>query len=49
MSTNDSKRILLELLEIDEQDITLGATRLRVLHYAEDSLRDVQRTYLSSR
>ena len=48
MSTNDSKRILLELLEIDEQDTTLGVIRQRVLHHAEDSLRDVQRTYLSS-
>ena len=46
MSTNDSNRIL---LEIDEQDITLGAICLRVLHHAEDSFRDVQRTYLSSR
>ena len=26
MSTNDSKRLLLELLEIDEQDTTLGAS-----------------------
>ena len=39
-STNDSKKILLELLEIDERDITLGAIRPRVLHHAE-----VQRTY----
>ena len=45
MSTNDSKRILLELIEIDEQDTTLGVIRQRVLHHAEDSLRDVQRTY----
>ena len=44
-----SKRILLELLEIDEQDITLEVIRQKVLHHAEDSLRDVQRTYLSSR
>ena len=49
MSTNDSRRILFELFEIDEQDTTLGVIRQRVLHHAEDSLRDVQRTYLSSR
>ena len=48
-STKGSKRILLESLEIDEQDITLGVIRQKVLHHAEDSLRDVQRTYLSSR
>ena len=46
-SINDSKKILLELLEIDARDITLGAIRLRVLHHEEDSLRDVQRTCLS--
>ena len=46
-SINYSKKILLELLEIDAQDITLGAIRLRVLHHEEDSLRDVQRTCLS--
>ena len=49
MSAKGSKRILLESLEIDEQDITLGVIRQKVLHHAEDSLRDVQRTYLSSR
>ena len=49
MSTKGSKRILLESLEIDEQDITLGVIRQKVLHHAEDSFRDVQRTYLSSR
>ena len=49
MSTKGSKRILLESLEIDEQDIILGVIRQKVLHHAEDSLRDVQRTYLSSR
>ena len=49
MSTKESKRILLESLEIDEQDTTLGVIRQRVLHHAEDGLRDVQRTYLSSR
>ena len=42
MSTKGSKRILLESLEIDEQDITLGVIRQKVLHHAEDSLRDVQ-------
>ena len=46
-SINDSKKILLELLEIDARDITLGAIYLRVLHHEEDSLRDVQRTCLS--
>ena len=49
MSTKDSKWILLESLEINEQDTTLGVIRQRVLYNAEDSLRDVQRTYLSSR
>ena len=43
------KRILLESLEIDEQKITPGVIRQKALHHAEDSLRDVQRTYLSSR
>ena len=42
MSTKGSKRILLETLEIDEQDITLGVICQKVLHHAEDSLRDVQ-------
>ena len=46
-SINDSKKILLEVLEIDARDITLEAIRLRVLHHEEDSLRDVQRTCLS--
>ena len=49
MSTEGLKRILLESLKIDEQEITLGVIRQKVLHHAEDSLRDVQRTYLSSR
>ena len=49
MSTKDAKMILLKLLEIDEQDTTLAVICQRVLHHAEDSLRDVQRTYLSSR
>ena len=49
MRTKRLKRILLESLEIDEQEITLEVIRQKVLHHAEDSLRDVQRTYLSSR
>ena len=49
MSTKGLKRILLKSLEIDEQEITLGVIRQKALHHAEDSLRDVQRTYLSSR
>ena len=49
MSTKGLKRILLESLEIDEQEITLGVTRQKALHHAEDSPRDVQRTYLNSR
>ena len=49
MSTKGSKRILLKSLEINEQDITLGVIRQKVLHHAEDSLRDVQRAYLSLR
>ena len=44
MSTNDSKKILPELFEIDTRDNTLEAIRLRVLHHAEDSLRDAQLT-----
>ena len=43
------KRILLESLEIDEQEITLGVTRQKALHHAKVSPRDVQRTYLNSR
>ena len=31
------------------KEITLGVIRQKALHHAEDSLRDVQRTYLSSR
>ena len=42
MSTKGSKRILLESLKIDEQDITLGVIRQKVLHHAEDSLRDLR-------
>ena len=47
MSINDSKKISLESLEIDERDITLGAIHPRALHHEEGSLRDVQRTCLS--
>ena len=39
MSTKGLKRILLESLEIDEQKITLGVTRQKALHHAEDSPR----------
>ena len=46
-SINDSKKISLDLLEIDARDITLGAIHLRVLHHEEGSLRDVQRSCLS--
>ena len=37
MSTKGSKRILLESLEIDEQDITLGVISRKALQHAEDS------------
>ena len=37
MSTKGLKRILVESLEIDEQEITLGVTRQKALHHAEDS------------
>ena len=49
MSTKGLKRILLESLEIDEQEITLGVTHQKALHHAENSPRDVQRAYLNSR
>ena len=48
MNTKGLKRILLESLKIDEQEITL-VTRQKALHHAEDSPRYVQRTYLNSR
>ena len=47
-SINALKQISLELLELDERVLILGAIPQRALHHLEGSLKDVQRTYPSS-
>ena len=47
-SINALKQMSLELLELDERVLILGAIPQGALHHSEGSLRDVQRTYPSS-